>query len=101
MVVLQDWTGVHVKLHPETHLKGTKAELDVESRCLSGVLRQESKYSVVHAKQRDQEQRGLGQPPAKTATWTSFRPIPAQRITDPVCHWTFETVQAFSEDRPT
>lgn len=45
------------------YLKGAQSQLDVESGCYSSVLRQEGKYSVVHPKQRNQEQGGFCQPP--------------------------------------
>lgn len=46
------------------HLKGSQAQFDVEPGRDSCVLGQEGKDRVVHAKQRDEEQRGLGQSPA-------------------------------------
>ena len=65
------------------HLKGSQTQLDEDSGLCSRVFWQEGKHHVVHPKQRDQEQSGLGQPPAhsaKTHPWrrnlcSSFVPI--------------------------
>lgn len=47
-----------------SYLEGSQAQLNVEPGCHSGVLGQEGKHSVVHPKQRDEEQSGFSQPPA-------------------------------------
>lgn len=44
------------------YLKGSQSQLNVESGCHSGVLRQEGKDGVMHPKQRDEEQGGFSQP---------------------------------------
>lgn len=54
------------------YLKGSQTELDEDSGLCPRVFWQECKYHVVHPKQRDEEQSGLGQPPAhsvKTDPW--------------------------------
>jgi len=46
-----------------THLKQAQAKLKKVACIFSSVFWQESKYHVVHAKQRNQEKSGLGQSP--------------------------------------
>lgn len=46
------------------YLEGSQAKLDEDSGLCSGVFGQEGEHHVVHSKQRDEEQGGLGQPPA-------------------------------------
>lgn len=59
------------------HLKGAQPQLDVQSGCDTGVLRQEGKHRVVHPEQRDQKKSWFRQPPVEKARkarlqiWTS------------------------------
>lgn len=47
------------------YLKGSQTELDEDSGLCSGVFWQEGEHHVVHSKQWDEKQSGLGQPPAR------------------------------------
>lgn len=49
------------------HLKGAQAQLDVQSGCDAGALRQEGEHCVVHPEQRDQKKGGFRQPPVERA----------------------------------
>lgn len=55
------------------YLKGSQTQLNVKSGCYTCVLRQEGKYGVMHPKQRDEEQGGLGQPPKEKRKVTKGR----------------------------
>lgn len=47
------------------HLKWAQPQLDVQSGCDAGVLRQEGKHCVVHSEQRDEKKSGFSQPPVE------------------------------------
>lgn len=55
------------------YLERAKTELNEDPSLSSGVLRQEGKHHVVHPKQRDEKQSGLGQPPTHSLKYTSMR----------------------------
>lgn len=67
-------TCIHFRFHSSLdafpsiqHLKGAQPQLDVQSGCDAGVLRQEGKHCVVHPEQRDQKKGGFSQPPVEKA----------------------------------
>lgn len=49
------------------HLEGAQTQLDEDPSLSSCVFREEAKHHVVHPEQGDEQQRGLGQPPAGPA----------------------------------
>lgn len=48
------------------HLEGAQAELDEDAGLGARVLGQDGEQHVVHPEERDEQQRGLGQPPGRT-----------------------------------
>lgn len=63
-----DGVGFQLPISPRLHLVGTEDQLKVQPGIHTDVLREESKHHVVHPKEGDEEQRGLGQPPVERTT---------------------------------
>lgn len=63
-----DGVGFQLPISPHLHLVGTKDQLKVQPGVHTDVLREERKHHIVHPKEGDEEQCGLGQPPAERTT---------------------------------
>lgn len=58
--------GFCLPISPSQYLVGAEDQLKVQPGIYTDVLRKERKHHVVHPEERDEEQRGLRQPPAES-----------------------------------